>query len=243
MLGAEPADLPADLVTEYTSGPFSEILTGDGETGANASTASATGAAATATGSAAAGFRAAGLAAAGLAGARVSGAVAGWAAAARSGAVSIGRGRRRRSVALGLAVLLAAGVTSELALLQHRAAHQAQRPVSPSLAAIPTLPASVVPTAAAAPIHKASAAPTVAPTPPPAAVPVQEVAPSEYGQQAGRYGHHHGWLPAGNPGPSGWHFQPIGPGSGQHFPGIGLRLPGLPGGGGGVPHFGFSRHW
>ena len=237
MLGTEPADLPADdLVTEYTSGPFSAILKEDGATGGGDTPILA--GEDTAAGPAAAGPAAAGPAAAAAA-----------AAAAGAAAAHAGRGRKRWSLALGLAVLIAAGVTSELALLQH-AAHQARVPVSPSrgpapASAAPTAPASAPPTARGATAHpsRASAAPSVSPAQAPAVVPAQQAAAAPADQRA-RLGdgddRYRGWPPAWPPGFRGWPILPFGRGDGLRpadHPGV------LPGFGLPQPQRGFPQHW
>ncbi len=226
MLGTEPADLPADdLVTEYTSGPFSAILKEDGETGGG-DTPIQPGE-----------DRGASPAAAGL--------------AAVGAAAPTGRRRKRWSLALGLAVLIAAGITSELALLQH-AAHQARGPVSPSrgsapaaaASAAPTAPASARPTGPVSTAHpgRVSAAPSVSPTLAPAAVPAQQAAAAPADQRA-RLGHgddrFRGWPPW-PPGFRGWPILPFGPGDGLRqadHPGV------LPGFGLPQPQRGFPQHW
>ena len=248
LLGAEPAHpVPSDLATEYTTGPFSAILSDEGQTGDDDAPIRPDEADTPGTGGAGPG----------LTGAVVAGAAA-VGAATGPAAADVGRGRRRWSLALGLAVLIAAGVTSELALSQHRAEHQAQASATPSLGAaptaaptaIPTGPPSVAPTApaSAAPSHRASAA-TVSLRPNQAGVPAPTAAPTPLGQRAAlsarqpRY-----WgllLPGRHPVLSGWRILPIwpvgGPGHAVRpgvLPGAGIPLRGFP-----PPPPGLPRHW
>jgi hypothetical protein len=165
MLAADPAagaaDLPAaDLVTEYTSRPFNEFLMEDaGETGDHGAPPRpdpAATAAAVSPGSADPASSAA--------------AVSPGSAADPASAPPNGRPRSRTlTVALGAAVITAAGVAGGLTLLHQRTGQQAQ--AGPSLGRAPTAPASLLPTA------PASVSPT-APAAGPPAVPPTVIAPT-----------------------------------------------------------------
>jgi hypothetical protein len=176
MLAAAPAagaaDLAAaDLVTEYTSRPFNEVLMEDaGETGDDGAPPRPDADAAAPPGSAAAPASAAAAASPGSAAAPPE--------FAEPASAANGRPRSRTlTAALGVAVLTAAGVAGGLTLHQ-RTGQQAQ--AGPSLGRAPTAPGSVPPTAPAStpPTAPAGIAPTApsAPTAPPFAAPTAPAA-------------------------------------------------------------------
>jgi hypothetical protein len=113
---------------------------------------------------------------------------------AGSAAAIAGRFRRRGTLAVGLAVAVAAAaaITGELTL-NHGAKPEAQAPPRP-LGAAASGPASVAPTAAASP----SASVTPSPTPSPAVVPAQPI-PATAGTQPTVPNSHHGFFPGHRP--------------------------------------------
>jgi hypothetical protein len=232
LLAAEPAataataaELPAaDLVTDYTSGSFSDFFAPDAAGGSDDGTPIRP--AAAASGKAAA-------------------------SSAASAAAHVRRARRWQSLGMGLAVLIAAVIIGEF-VLHDRTGHQAKATVSP-LGITSTASATATPTAAPdpSPTVPASATPTLtpAPAPTPAAVPAQQVIPAATGRQpepAGPDGHYRGFpTRAGLPGHfvlPGPPFVPGGFGDGQRQDILRIVLPfaGFPRGG--LPdHGGFDR--
>jgi hypothetical protein len=218
LLPAEPAataaELPAaDLVTDYTSGSFSDFFAEDAAGRSDDGTPI-------------------------LPGAAASGKAAASSAAAASAAAHVRRARRWQSLGMGLAVLIAAAIIGDFALHQH-AGHQAKATDRP-LGTTSTASASAAPTAAPSPSPTASASttPTLTPTPAPtpAAVPAQRVIPAAAGRPpdpadpAGRYP---GFLPPSRDVLPGWPFLPHEFGDGQRQTILRIVLPfrGFPSGG------------
>jgi hypothetical protein len=238
LLAAEPAAaavaavMPAaDLVTDYTSGSFSDFFLEDAAGRSDDGTPV-------------------------LPAAAASGKAAASSAAAASAAAHVRRARRWQSLGAGLAVLIAAAIIGDFAL-HHHAGHQAkatERPLGTSSTASasaaptaarspsPTAPASATPTPAPAP---ASATPAPAAAPTPAAVPAQRVIPAATGRQpdpADSDGQYRGFLPPSRDVLPGWPFLPHEFGDGQRQAILRIVLPfrGFPSGG--LPdHSGFHQ--
>jgi hypothetical protein len=219
-LAATAAELPAaDLVTDYTSGSFSDFFAEDAAGRSDDGTPI-------------------------LPRAAASGKAAVSSAAAASAAAHVRRARRWQSLGMGLAVLIAAAIIGDFAL-HHHAGHQAKatdRPLgttSTASASAPTAAPSPSPTASA------SATPSPTPAPTPAAVPVQRVIPAATGGQpdpADAYGHYRGFVPSGRDVLPGWPFLPHEFGDGQRQAILRIVLPfrGFPSGG--LPdHSGFHQ--
>ena len=216
LLAAEPAataaELPAaDLVTDYTSGSFSDFFAEDAAGRSHDGTPI-------------------------LPAAAASGKAAASSAAAASAAAHVRRARRWQSLGMGLAVLIAAAIIGDLAL-HDRAGHQAKATERP-LRTTSTASASAAPTAAPSPSPTASASATPSPTPAPtpAAVPAQRVIPAATGGQpdpADAYGHYRGFVPSGRDVLPGWPFLPHELGDGQRQAILRIVLPfrGFPPGG------------
>jgi hypothetical protein len=223
LLPAEPAataaELPAaGLVTDYTSGSFSDFFAED----------------------------AAGRSDDGppiLPGAAASGEAAASSAAAASAAAHVRRARRWQSLGMGLAVLIAAAIISDFAL-HHHPGHQAKATDRP-LGTASTTSASAAPTSAPSPSPTASASAPPTPAPTPAAVPAQRVIPAATGRPpdpAGPDSHYPGFLPPSRDVLRGWPFLPpeLGDGQRQAIFRIVLPFPGFPPGG--LPdHSGFYQ--
>jgi hypothetical protein len=223
LLAAEPAataaELPAaDLVTDYTSGSFSDFFAEDAAGRSDDGTPI-------------------------LPGAAASGKAAASSAAAASAAAHVRRARRWQSLGMGLAVLIAAAIIGDFALHQH-AGHQAKATDRP-LGTTSTASASAAPTPAPSPSPSPSPSATPTPAPTPAAVPAQRVIPAATGRQpdpAGPDSHYPGFLPPSRDVLRGWPFLPHEFGDGQRQAILRIVLPfrGFPSGG--LPdHSGFHQ--
>ncbi|MDX6389993.1 MAG: hypothetical protein QOJ73_1056 [Streptosporangiaceae bacterium] len=229
LLAAEPAPsaagLPAaDLVTDYTSGSFSDFFAENAAGRSDDGTPILPAAAASAK-------------------------AATSSAAAASAAAHVRRARRWQSLGMGLAVLIAAAIIGDFAL-HHHAGHQAkttERPLgttsTTSASAAPAPAPSPSPSPSSTPTASASATPTPAPTP--AAVPAQRVIPAATGRPpdpAGPDSHYPGFLPPSRDVLRGWPFLPPELGDRQRQAILRIVLPfrGFPSGG--LPdHSGFHQ--
>jgi hypothetical protein len=210
LLPAEPAataaELPAaGLVTDYTSGSFSDFFAEDAAGRSDGGTPI-------------------------LPGAAASGKAAASPAAAASAAAHVRRARRWQALGMGLAVLIAAAIIADFAL-HHHAGHQAKATDRP-LGATSTASASAS-IAASSPSPTASASATPTPAPTPAAVPAQRVIPAAAGRPPDSAGHYPGFLPPSRDVLPGWPFLPHEFGDGQRQAIFRIVLPfrGFPSGG------------
>jgi hypothetical protein len=227
LLAAEPAaaaaELPAaGLVTDYTSGSFSDFFAEDATGRSDDGTPIRPGAASAASGKAAVSS-----------------------AAAASAAAHVRRARRWQSLGMGLAVLIAAAIIGDFAL-HHHAGHQAKatdRPLGTSSTASASAAATAAPSPS--PTAPASATRAPAPVPTPAAVPAQRVIPAATGRPrdpADSDGQYRGFLPPSRDVLPGWPFLPHEFGDGQRQAILRIVLPfsGFPPGG--LPdHGGFHQ--
>jgi hypothetical protein len=226
LLAAEPAataaELPAaGLVTDYTSGSFSDFFAEDAAGRSDDGTPILPAAAASA----------------------ASGEAAAGSAAAVSAAAHVQRARRWQSLGMGLAVLIAAAIIGDFAL-HHHAGHQAKTTERP-LCTTSTTSASATPTPAPSPSPTAPTSATPTPAPTPAAVPAPRVIPAATGHQpdpAGPDSHYPGFFPPTRDVLRGWPFLPPELGDGQRQAILRIVLPfrGFPSGG--LPdHSGFHQ--